>query len=162
MGDIKSLRNCRIKSYVTVHTVLSACSEFQIFLSLTGTTDRKHEIKKIPPERPECLPNRTEEKGMKCAFLPVLCRETREIEPVHTLIAHSLFPLSVLFGCSFSTLIDCDDRHFGKALVVAYGLNSWCSVECMQPQLKSRGDLLSIHEMLYKAQCSIKPRCSTE
>ncbi|NXP20638.1 SH3K1 protein, partial [Scytalopus superciliaris] len=26
------------------------------------TTDRKHEIKKIPPERPECLPNRTEEK----------------------------------------------------------------------------------------------------
>ncbi|NXE79381.1 SH3K1 protein, partial [Cochlearius cochlearius] len=28
----------------------------------TGTTDRKHEIKKVPPERPECLPNRTEEK----------------------------------------------------------------------------------------------------
>ncbi|XP_056357748.1 SH3 domain-containing kinase-binding protein 1 isoform X1 [Oenanthe melanoleuca] len=28
----------------------------------SGTTDRKHEIKKIPPERPECLPNRTEEK----------------------------------------------------------------------------------------------------
>ncbi|XP_053919923.1 SH3 domain-containing kinase-binding protein 1 isoform X10 [Cuculus canorus] len=27
-----------------------------------GTTDRKHEIKKVPPERPECLPNRTEEK----------------------------------------------------------------------------------------------------
>ncbi|XP_062939142.1 SH3 domain-containing kinase-binding protein 1 isoform X5 [Cynocephalus volans] len=27
-----------------------------------GTTDRKHEIKKIPPERPETLPNRTEEK----------------------------------------------------------------------------------------------------
>ncbi|NWZ56451.1 SH3K1 protein, partial [Haliaeetus albicilla] len=26
------------------------------------TTDRKHEIKKVPPERPECLPNRTEEK----------------------------------------------------------------------------------------------------
>nr|XP_008539831.1 PREDICTED: SH3 domain-containing kinase-binding protein 1-like [Equus przewalskii] len=30
-----------------------------------GTTERKHEIKKIPPERPETLPNRTEEKGMK-------------------------------------------------------------------------------------------------
>uniref|UniRef100_A0A803W107 SH3 domain-containing kinase-binding protein 1 n=1 Tax=Ficedula albicollis TaxID=59894 RepID=A0A803W107_FICAL len=28
----------------------------------SGTTDRKHELKKIPPERPECLPNRTEEK----------------------------------------------------------------------------------------------------
>ncbi|KAM5221716.1 SH3 domain-containing kinase-binding protein 1 isoform 4-T4 [Ctenodactylus gundi] len=28
----------------------------------TGTTERKHEIKKIPPERPETLPNRTEEK----------------------------------------------------------------------------------------------------
>ncbi|NXV02181.1 SH3K1 protein, partial [Cettia cetti] len=28
----------------------------------SGTTDRKHEVKKIPPERPECLPNRTEEK----------------------------------------------------------------------------------------------------
>ncbi|NXR57818.1 SH3K1 protein, partial [Rhadina sibilatrix] len=28
----------------------------------SGTTDRKHEIKKIPPERPECLPNRTEER----------------------------------------------------------------------------------------------------
>ncbi|NXO66551.1 SH3K1 protein, partial [Phainopepla nitens] len=28
----------------------------------SGTTDRKHDIKKIPPERPECLPNRTEEK----------------------------------------------------------------------------------------------------
>ncbi|NXK98522.1 SH3K1 protein, partial [Formicarius rufipectus] len=28
----------------------------------SGTTDRKHEIKKIPPERPECLPNRTEDK----------------------------------------------------------------------------------------------------
>uniref|UniRef100_A0A8D2NM85 SH3 domain-containing kinase-binding protein 1 n=1 Tax=Zonotrichia albicollis TaxID=44394 RepID=A0A8D2NM85_ZONAL len=28
----------------------------------SGTTDRKHEIKKIPPERPECLPNRTEVK----------------------------------------------------------------------------------------------------
>ncbi|XP_069923265.1 SH3 domain-containing kinase-binding protein 1 isoform X6 [Oryctolagus cuniculus] len=27
-----------------------------------GTTERKHEIKKIPPERPETLPNRTEEK----------------------------------------------------------------------------------------------------
>lgn len=27
-----------------------------------GTTERKHEIKKIPPERPEALPNRTEEK----------------------------------------------------------------------------------------------------
>ncbi|KAM6290875.1 SH3 domain-containing kinase-binding protein 1 isoform 3-T3 [Porphyrio hochstetteri] len=27
-----------------------------------GTTDRKHEIKKVPPERPECLPNRTEDK----------------------------------------------------------------------------------------------------
>ncbi|XP_019384757.1 PREDICTED: SH3 domain-containing kinase-binding protein 1 isoform X1 [Crocodylus porosus] len=26
------------------------------------TTDRKHEIRKVPPERPECLPNRTEEK----------------------------------------------------------------------------------------------------
>ncbi|XP_019380343.1 PREDICTED: SH3 domain-containing kinase-binding protein 1 isoform X3 [Gavialis gangeticus] len=25
-------------------------------------TDRKHEIRKVPPERPECLPNRTEEK----------------------------------------------------------------------------------------------------
>nr|XP_056717705.1 SH3 domain-containing kinase-binding protein 1 isoform X2 [Euleptes europaea] len=25
-------------------------------------TDRKHEIKKVPPERPECLPHRTEEK----------------------------------------------------------------------------------------------------
>ncbi|KAK0686026.1 SH3K1 protein, partial [Pygoscelis papua] len=28
----------------------------------SGTTDRKHDIKKVPPERPECLPNRTEEK----------------------------------------------------------------------------------------------------
>uniref|UniRef100_A0A8C3BCU5 SH3 domain-containing kinase-binding protein 1 n=1 Tax=Cairina moschata TaxID=8855 RepID=A0A8C3BCU5_CAIMO len=28
----------------------------------SGTTDRKHEVKKVPPERPECLPNRTEEK----------------------------------------------------------------------------------------------------
>ncbi|NXC34601.1 SH3K1 protein, partial [Campylorhamphus procurvoides] len=28
----------------------------------SGSTDRKHEMKKIPPERPECLPNRTEEK----------------------------------------------------------------------------------------------------
>lgn len=28
----------------------------------SGTTDRKHEIKKVPPERPECLPNRIEEK----------------------------------------------------------------------------------------------------
>uniref|UniRef100_A0A8C4PCB4 SH3 domain-containing kinase-binding protein 1 n=1 Tax=Dromaius novaehollandiae TaxID=8790 RepID=A0A8C4PCB4_DRONO len=28
----------------------------------SGTTDRKHEIKKVPPERPECLPNRTEER----------------------------------------------------------------------------------------------------
>ncbi|KAM6213976.1 SH3 domain-containing kinase-binding protein 1 isoform 2-T2 [Sarcoramphus papa] len=28
----------------------------------SGTTDRKHEIKKVPPERPECLPTRTEEK----------------------------------------------------------------------------------------------------
>ncbi|XP_070606840.1 SH3 domain-containing kinase-binding protein 1 isoform X3 [Erythrolamprus reginae] len=28
----------------------------------SATTDRKHEIKKIPPERPECLPHRTEEK----------------------------------------------------------------------------------------------------
>ncbi|XP_032141943.1 SH3 domain-containing kinase-binding protein 1 isoform X8 [Sapajus apella] len=27
-----------------------------------GTTERKHELKKIPPERPEMLPNRTEEK----------------------------------------------------------------------------------------------------
>ncbi|XP_058514227.1 SH3 domain-containing kinase-binding protein 1 isoform X3 [Ochotona princeps] len=27
-----------------------------------GTTERKHEIKKIPPERPETLPNRTEDK----------------------------------------------------------------------------------------------------
>ncbi|XP_053434933.1 SH3 domain-containing kinase-binding protein 1 isoform X4 [Nycticebus coucang] len=27
-----------------------------------GTTERKHEIKKVPPERPETLPNRTEEK----------------------------------------------------------------------------------------------------
>uniref|UniRef100_A0A8C2U2M4 SH3 domain-containing kinase-binding protein 1 n=1 Tax=Coturnix japonica TaxID=93934 RepID=A0A8C2U2M4_COTJA len=27
-----------------------------------GTTDRKQEVKKVPPERPECLPNRTEEK----------------------------------------------------------------------------------------------------
>uniref|UniRef100_A0A2K5CXQ1 SH3 domain-containing protein n=1 Tax=Aotus nancymaae TaxID=37293 RepID=A0A2K5CXQ1_AOTNA len=27
----------------------------------TGTTERKHELKKIPPERPEMLPNRTEE-----------------------------------------------------------------------------------------------------
>ncbi|XP_023388104.1 SH3 domain-containing kinase-binding protein 1 isoform X3 [Pteropus vampyrus] len=27
-----------------------------------GTTERKHEIKKIPPERPETLPNRPEEK----------------------------------------------------------------------------------------------------
>ncbi|NXT50538.1 SH3K1 protein, partial [Pluvianellus socialis] len=28
----------------------------------SGTTDRKLEIKKVPPERPECLPNRTDEK----------------------------------------------------------------------------------------------------
>nr|XP_020644799.1 SH3 domain-containing kinase-binding protein 1 isoform X2 [Pogona vitticeps] len=28
----------------------------------SATTDRKHEVKKIPPERPECLPHRTEEK----------------------------------------------------------------------------------------------------
>ncbi|NXU53731.1 SH3K1 protein, partial [Turnix velox] len=28
----------------------------------SATTDRKVEIKKVPPERPECLPNRTEEK----------------------------------------------------------------------------------------------------
>ncbi|XP_054021881.1 SH3 domain-containing kinase-binding protein 1 isoform X2 [Dryobates pubescens] len=28
----------------------------------SATTERKHEIKKVPPERPECLPNRTEEK----------------------------------------------------------------------------------------------------
>ncbi|XP_068774484.1 SH3 domain-containing kinase-binding protein 1 isoform X5 [Struthio camelus] len=28
----------------------------------SGIVDRKHEIKKVPPERPECLPNRTEEK----------------------------------------------------------------------------------------------------
>ncbi|XP_026530716.1 SH3 domain-containing kinase-binding protein 1 isoform X5 [Notechis scutatus] len=28
----------------------------------SATTDRKHEIKKVPPERPECLPHRTEEK----------------------------------------------------------------------------------------------------
>uniref|UniRef100_A0A672V7I6 SH3 domain containing kinase binding protein 1 n=1 Tax=Strigops habroptila TaxID=2489341 RepID=A0A672V7I6_STRHB len=28
----------------------------------SGTTDRKHEIRKVPPERPECLPNRTEER----------------------------------------------------------------------------------------------------
>ncbi|XP_054829588.1 SH3 domain-containing kinase-binding protein 1 isoform X2 [Eublepharis macularius] len=27
-----------------------------------AVTDRKHEIKKVPPERPECLPHRTEEK----------------------------------------------------------------------------------------------------
>lgn len=27
-----------------------------------GTTERKHELKKIPPERPEMLPNRSEEK----------------------------------------------------------------------------------------------------
>uniref|UniRef100_A0A7N4PWZ7 SH3 domain-containing kinase-binding protein 1 n=1 Tax=Sarcophilus harrisii TaxID=9305 RepID=A0A7N4PWZ7_SARHA len=27
-----------------------------------GTTERKHELKKVPPERPETLPNRTEEK----------------------------------------------------------------------------------------------------
>ncbi|XP_048191963.1 SH3 domain-containing kinase-binding protein 1 isoform X2 [Perognathus longimembris pacificus] len=27
-----------------------------------GTTERKHEMKKIPPERPETLPNRTEDK----------------------------------------------------------------------------------------------------
>ena len=33
-----------------------------------GTTERKHEIKKIPPERPETLPNRTEEKGMKSSL----------------------------------------------------------------------------------------------
>uniref|UniRef100_A0A8C5TGI7 SH3 domain-containing kinase-binding protein 1 n=1 Tax=Malurus cyaneus samueli TaxID=2593467 RepID=A0A8C5TGI7_9PASS len=62
LEHIKSLRNCRIKSDVTVCAVSLPCAEFQIFLSLTGTTDRKHEIKKIPPERPECLPNRTEEK----------------------------------------------------------------------------------------------------
>ncbi|EHB15079.1 SH3 domain-containing kinase-binding protein 1 [Heterocephalus glaber] len=30
-----------------------------------GTTERKHEIKKIPPERPETLPNRTEEKDLE-------------------------------------------------------------------------------------------------
>ncbi|XP_066475300.1 SH3 domain-containing kinase-binding protein 1 isoform X1 [Tiliqua scincoides] len=28
----------------------------------SATTDRKHEIKKVPPERPECLPHRTEDK----------------------------------------------------------------------------------------------------
>ncbi|XP_015680741.1 SH3 domain-containing kinase-binding protein 1 [Protobothrops mucrosquamatus] len=28
----------------------------------SATTDRKHEIKKVPPERPECLPHRIEEK----------------------------------------------------------------------------------------------------
>uniref|UniRef100_A0A8D2J173 SH3 domain containing kinase binding protein 1 n=1 Tax=Varanus komodoensis TaxID=61221 RepID=A0A8D2J173_VARKO len=28
----------------------------------SATTDRKHEIKKVPPERPECLPHRTDEK----------------------------------------------------------------------------------------------------
>ncbi|NXG49976.1 SH3K1 protein, partial [Psilopogon haemacephalus] len=28
----------------------------------SATTERKQEIKKVPPERPECLPNRTEEK----------------------------------------------------------------------------------------------------
>uniref|UniRef100_A0A803TJS7 SH3 domain containing kinase binding protein 1 n=1 Tax=Anolis carolinensis TaxID=28377 RepID=A0A803TJS7_ANOCA len=28
----------------------------------SATTDRKHEIRKVPPERPECLPHRTEEK----------------------------------------------------------------------------------------------------
>lgn len=83
-----------------------AYSEFHIFLSLTGTTDRKHEIKKVPPERPECLPNRTEEKGMKCAFLPALCRETGEMELMHILISQSLFSLSMLFGCLFPTLID--------------------------------------------------------
>uniref|UniRef100_A0A8D0HU52 SH3 domain containing kinase binding protein 1 n=1 Tax=Sphenodon punctatus TaxID=8508 RepID=A0A8D0HU52_SPHPU len=33
-----------------------------IVILFAGTTDRKHEIRKVPPERPECLPNRTEEK----------------------------------------------------------------------------------------------------
>lgn len=89
-----------------VYAGLFACSAFQIFLSLTGTTDRKHEIKKVPPERPECLPNRTEEKGMKCAFLPPLCRETGEMESMHIPISQSLFSLSVLFGYLFPTLID--------------------------------------------------------
>ncbi|XP_053163949.1 SH3 domain-containing kinase-binding protein 1 isoform X4 [Hemicordylus capensis] len=28
----------------------------------SATTDRKHDVKKVPPERPECLPHRTEEK----------------------------------------------------------------------------------------------------
>ncbi|XP_034290021.1 SH3 domain-containing kinase-binding protein 1 isoform X5 [Pantherophis guttatus] len=31
----------------------------------SATTDRKHEIKKVPPERPECLPHRTEEKDLE-------------------------------------------------------------------------------------------------
>lgn len=87
-------------------SVLLACSELQIFLSLTGTTDRKHEIKKVPPERPECLPNRTEEKGMKCAFLPGLCRQAGEKELMHIIIYQSLFSLNVLFRCLFLTLID--------------------------------------------------------
>ncbi|NWW38998.1 SH3K1 protein, partial [Panurus biarmicus] len=63
---------------------------FHLKIQNKRTTDRKHEIKKIPPERPECLPNRTEEKGMKCAFLPVLCREVREVEPMHVVISHSV------------------------------------------------------------------------
>uniref|UniRef100_A0A7M4EB17 SH3 domain containing kinase binding protein 1 n=1 Tax=Crocodylus porosus TaxID=8502 RepID=A0A7M4EB17_CROPO len=36
--------------------------EVSVIVSLFLTTDRKHEIRKVPPERPECLPNRTEEK----------------------------------------------------------------------------------------------------
>jgi len=91
LENVKSIRNCRIEAYMAIYAVLLACSEFQIFLSLPGTTDRKHEIKKVPPERPECLPNRIEEKGMKCAFLPALCRETGEMEPIHILISQSLF-----------------------------------------------------------------------
>lgn len=91
---------------MAVYAGLLTCSKFQIFLSLTGTTDRKLEIKKVPPERPECLPNRTEEKGMKCAFLPALCRETGEMEQMHILISQSLFSLSILFGSLFPTVID--------------------------------------------------------
>lgn len=44
--------------------------------------------------------------------------------------AHPHLPLSVSIKCivwMFSTLIDCDDKHFGKALIVAYGLNLGCS-----------------------------------
>ncbi|NXT03556.1 SH3K1 protein, partial [Jacana jacana] len=47
---------------VTKYAGLLACSKCQLSPLLTGTTDRKLEIKKVPPERPECLPNRTEEK----------------------------------------------------------------------------------------------------